>query len=593
MNTLFSLRSYTPLDPYVIAEIGVNHGCDLDLAKKLIEQAAQGGAHAAKFQTYKAHLIASKNSPAYWDTTKEVTKNQFELFSKYDHFGEKEYYALYKHCQKIGIHFLSTPFDVDSLEWLNALVPFFKISSSDITNVDLLRKVAAYGKPVILSTGSSFIPEIKAAVKELTLNGCSEIAVLHCVLNYPTLNENAHLGMIDDLRQTFPSCIIGYSDHTLPDKRMSVLVSSCMRGATIIEKHFSHDKTLSGNDHYHAMDYYDLKIFFKELDFQKTITGTYKKNPLLSELKSRKHARRSLVLKKALRKGEVISKDHIISKRPGVGITSDNCDEIFKCFIRQDLPEDHVLIWQDLAYRGQNGAPKVIAVVQARMESTRFPRKMLEKLGGLTVYEWVIERLKKSALLDKLIIALPDTSENDVLDDIANKKGVSVVRGPMNDVLYRYILAARKFEADAIVRICADNPFVDPVEVDRLIAYYNEHQPDYAFNHLDKFNNGYPNGLGAEIVSRSTLECIHVEAVSSSEREHIFNYIWSHQENFNIQTFRAPESIAYPALKLDIDMPIDLEFHQKKLSHFDSQDIINISSLDLVTLYNKDLRPVL
>ena len=141
--------------PYIIAEIGVNHSCSLNVAKKMILQAKKGGAQAVKFQSYKAEKIAKRNSKAYWDTSKEKTKSQFELFSKYDKFGLNEYKQLANFCKKAEIDFLSTPFDVDVVDQLKNLVPVFKISSSDITNFPLLNKISKTRKPVIISTGAS------------------------------------------------------------------------------------------------------------------------------------------------------------------------------------------------------------------------------------------------------------------------------------------------------------------------------------------------------------------------------------------------------------------------------------------------------
>ena len=152
---------------YMIAEIGVNHECSLKKAKKLISQAKSAGAHAAKFQTYKADKIASKFSKAYWDTSKEKTKSQHQLFSKFDKFTSLDYKILANYCKKIKIDFLSTPFDLESVNIINPLVPIFKISSSDISNVPLLRKISSIGKPVLLSTGGSNISEIKNAIKNL------------------------------------------------------------------------------------------------------------------------------------------------------------------------------------------------------------------------------------------------------------------------------------------------------------------------------------------------------------------------------------------------------------------------------------------
>ena len=153
------------LNPYIIAEIGVNHEGSMALAKKLILEAKNGGAHAAKFQSYKAEMIASKHSPAYWDQTKEPTDSQYKLFQKYDAFGEQEYIELAQYCKELGIDFMSTPFDLQAVDFLAPLMPAFKIASADITNVPLIRKCAAQKRPLIISTGAATLPEIEFAVQ--------------------------------------------------------------------------------------------------------------------------------------------------------------------------------------------------------------------------------------------------------------------------------------------------------------------------------------------------------------------------------------------------------------------------------------------
>ena len=158
----------------------------MDQAKKLIDLAKEGGADAAKFQSYKADTLASKYSPAYWDTTKEPTKSQHELFQKYDQFEPDDYILLAEHCEKNRITFLSTPFDNNAIEFLDPLVPFFKIASADVTNIPFLRKIAEKEKPVVLSTGASTLNEINIALDTLNKSGCIDIVILHCILNYPT-----------------------------------------------------------------------------------------------------------------------------------------------------------------------------------------------------------------------------------------------------------------------------------------------------------------------------------------------------------------------------------------------------------------------
>ncbi|CAN7570488.1 N-acetylneuraminate synthase family protein [Cupriavidus necator] len=347
MNVLeFKIGDY--LAPYIIAEIGVNHEGSLDMARRLIDEAAEAGAHAAKFQTYKAEKLASRYSPAYWDTSKESTSSQYALFKKYDSFGPDEYKTLAKHCELRGIHFLSTPFDIDSIEVLNDLVPAFKIASADITNIPLLRNVARTGKPIILSTGASSLPEIELAVRELKNRGAESIALLHCVLNYPTPISDAQLWRIGSLKRSFPDLEIGYSDHVPPDEGMPALDMAVMQGATIIEKHFTQDKTLPGNDHYHAMDKQDLLNFSRRLRTNAALYGV-PGSGLETQAAARQHARRSIVASRSLVAGELLTEQDITVKRPAHGISPVYWDEVVGAVLIEDVEEDRAIQWRNIA----------------------------------------------------------------------------------------------------------------------------------------------------------------------------------------------------------------------------------------------------
>lgn len=333
-------------EPYIIAEAGVNHEGSMDLAYRLIEEAKEGGAHAIKFQTYKAATIASKNSPSYWDTEKESTTSQFELFKKYDKFWKSEYEKLKNHCDKVGIEFMSTPFDVESANFLNDLMDVFKVSSSDITNLPFIEHMCSFGKPIILSTGASYVWEIQEAMETINSNGVP-VCLMHCILNYPTEDQNANLGMIPDLIRKFPNTIPGYSDHTLP-KEMEVLKIANLLGAVVLEKHFTYDKSLPGNDHYHAMDKEDLKLFFAKMTKVYSLIGSQIKGPLETENISRQNARRSLVLTKDVQKGEIITPDHLTWKRPAYGISPREIRKVIGKKASGDLIEDSILQWNML-----------------------------------------------------------------------------------------------------------------------------------------------------------------------------------------------------------------------------------------------------
>lgn len=328
--------------PYIIAEVGVNHEGSMLTAKRLVDEAKEGGAHAVKFQSYKAETLASKHSPAYWDTTKESTESQFELFKKHDSFWKDEMQELKNYCDIVDIEFMSTPFDVESAEFLNDMMDVFKISSSDITNKPFIEYICSFGKPVILSTGASSLEEVEEAVNWIKPFNI-KLALLHCVLNYPTPDKNANLGMILGLKEAFPNNIIGYSDHTLP-KDMKVCEIATMLGSVIIEKHFTHDKSLIGNDHYHAMDKEDLKIFNLNLNTVFDVLGGFKIEALADEDKAREHARRSLVAKKNIPKGKVIEKEDLTYKRPAHGISPKYIDDVVGKTAKVDINEDDIIV---------------------------------------------------------------------------------------------------------------------------------------------------------------------------------------------------------------------------------------------------------
>ena len=350
LQVVLGSRTMTPTSrPYIIAEIGVNHEGSLDLAKRLIELAKEGGADGAKLQSYKADTLASKHSPAYWDTSKESTRSQHELFQKYDNFEPADYAALAEHAKRCGIDFLSTPFDDAAVDYLQPLVPFYKIASADITNTPLLRRVARTGKPVVLSTGASNMDEIRWSVRTLHDAGATDVVLLHCILNYPCENHNAHVRMITGLAEAFPDYLIGYSDHTVPDPDMTALAVAYSLGAVVLEKHFTHDKTLPGNDHYHAMDVHDLRRFVGRMGTIADILGeTEAKSPIATEEISRLNARRSIVLARAVRAGQALTEADLTYKRPGTGVGPQDWDRVIGMTVNKDLDDDHVLTWDDL-----------------------------------------------------------------------------------------------------------------------------------------------------------------------------------------------------------------------------------------------------
>lgn len=350
INDLFNqenINNSKIIKPYIIAEAGVNHEGDMNIAKRLIREAKSGGADAIKFQTYKAETIASKNSPAYWDLQKESTNSQFKLFQKYDNFWEEEFFQLKCYSDQVGIEFLSTPFDIDSSNFLNEMMDVFKISSSDITNKPFIEHICNFGKPIILSTGASDLDEIKNAVNWIERKQVS-VALLHCILNYPTKDSNANLAMIKDLQFHFPGRIIGYSDHTLPSDMKNLELATVL-GAAIIEKHFTHDKSLVGNDHYHAMDINDLKKFNNNIHNVIKTLGHDNKHSIFAEEISRTNARRSLVAAERIEKGAVIHESNLTWKRPAHGVCPSKINQVIGRVALKDILEDEIIQFDSLS----------------------------------------------------------------------------------------------------------------------------------------------------------------------------------------------------------------------------------------------------
>lgn len=337
----------------LIAEVGVNYYdiakvnglTPMEAAKLMIKKARLAGIHAVKFQTYKAETLVAKESPSYWDTTEENTTSQYELFKKFDAFGEKEYRELFQYCNEIGIEFMSTPFDIESADYLYDMMDFYKISSSDLNNLPFIEYMAKKNKPIILSVGASNYDEIRTAVCLIRKYNDKPLTLLHCVLEYPTPYEHANLNKIKTLRRDFPDCHIGYSDHTKPDGNYSVVITAYNYGAQVIEKHYTLDKTLKGNDHYHAMDEKDAMQILERINFVESISGDGDLVCLKSEAIARKNARRSVVCAKKIHKGEKITGDMLTFKRPGTGIMVSDFSKVLGMSAVVDIDEDTILQW--------------------------------------------------------------------------------------------------------------------------------------------------------------------------------------------------------------------------------------------------------
>lgn len=323
---------------FIIAEAGVNHNGSMELAKKLIDAAAEAKVDVVKFQTFKTENLVCKNAikAEYQEKTTSKNESQFEMLKKLE-LDIDAHKILMNYCEAKGIMFLSTAFDLESIDVLNELgMEIFKIPSGEITNYPYLRKIGKLKKKVILSTGMSYMQEIQDAIKVLKDNGTKDITVLHCNTEYPTPIEDVNLNAMNTIKENL-NVEIGYSDHTTG---IEVPIAAVAMGAKVIEKHFTLDKNMEGPDHNASLEPNELKDMVYAIRNVEKAMGNGEKVPSESETKNLKVARKSIVAKKLIKKGEKFTEDNLTCKRPGDGISPMKWMDVVGAVSNRDFEED-------------------------------------------------------------------------------------------------------------------------------------------------------------------------------------------------------------------------------------------------------------
>lgn len=326
---------------YIIAEAGVNHNGDIEIAKTMVDQAKEAGIDCIKFQTFISENIVSKNASKadYQKQQSDGAETQLEMLQKFQ-LSFDDFIELERYCKVKEIEFLSTAFDLESIDFLNSLdMRLWKIPSGEITNLPYLIKIAKLHKPVILSTGMSTMEEIKAATKVLKDNGAGEITLLHCTTEYPTPYEDVNLNAMKTIKKAF-NVPIGYSDHTIG---IEVPIAAVALGATVIEKHFTLDREMEGPDHQASLEPDELKAMVSAIRNIEVALGSGKKEPAESEKKNMEIVRKSIIASCHIRKGEILTEENITVKRPGNGISPMSWFEIIGQNAIRDFKEDELI----------------------------------------------------------------------------------------------------------------------------------------------------------------------------------------------------------------------------------------------------------
>jgi N,N'-diacetyllegionaminate synthase len=331
---------------FIIAEAGVNHNGSLDLALQLVEAAKASGADAVKFQTFRAHLLATRSAhkAAYQERTTAKTESQFDMLQRLE-LDAAAHKRLIEHCKLVGIQFLSSPFDAESADLLAAMdVVSFKVPSGEITNLPFLQHVARKGRRVILSTGMSTLGEVEEAVHVLESAGAEQLTLLHCVTEYPAPYAEVNLRAMQTLRCAF-GLPVGYSDHTAG---IDIAIAAAALGAEVIEKHLTLDRSLPGPDHVASLEPAEFRQMVASIRHVEVALGTGIKSPALSELSNLSVARKSIVVARALPPGHRLEAGDLEIKRPGNGLAPKLLPALIGRTLRAGLTEGELIRWDHL-----------------------------------------------------------------------------------------------------------------------------------------------------------------------------------------------------------------------------------------------------
>ncbi|MBW2975069.1 UDP-2,4-diacetamido-2,4,6-trideoxy-beta-L-altropyranose hydrolase [Candidatus Woesearchaeota archaeon] len=555
---------------FIIAEVGINHNGSFKNALKLIDAAKESGCDAVKFQVFKAENMYSKKAGNI-----EFNKLVYPIYNRVKEFELPPEWVpeLKEYCRKKDIIFFSSVCDEESADFMDKYIDIFKLTSYSITHLPLQEHIAKKGKAVIFSTGGANLDEVKRAYNNISGYN-KKIAILQCIAKYPCPLEYANVNVIKKLQRTFPEAIIGYSDHTADPVKVPSAATAV--GAKIIEKHITLNKNMPGPDHSFALEPHELKKMVnairateekirgrKRIRIDRILLGKEEKKTEKIETYLRNFAFRAIFAGKNIKKGEELTKENICILRKGkfkYGLEPEYYDKIIGKKALRDLEEGKPI-------RLDGIKKNTVAIIQARLNSERLNKKVLMDIGNKSILELIIHRLKKSKKIDNIIIATSTNKENDRIASLAEKLKIDCFRGSEEDVLERIFNAAKKFKADIVVRITADEPLIDPKIVDRAISGHIEKKSEYTSTTIKRT---FPKGVDVEVLNFNCLKKLNSIVKTKYGREHVTSYIHNNKGKFRINSLETKK------LKrryiLTVDEIHDLKFIKELFDHFRSDD---------------------
>lgn len=540
---------------YIIAEIASAHCGNLEKLKSIITSSVNADVDAIKFQMFNVDYFVSTFHPNYPNNK----KNQFN--------GE-QWKEIFTFTKQFPVHIWADVFDEGSADLAEHYVDGFKLHSTDITNPFMLEHVAKKDKPIILAAGGATLPELKKAVQKMKEAGNTQIILSHGFQAYPTDITKVNIKRLKVLEKEFPDCIIGYHDHTDAELPLAVTIplAAIAYGATVMEKHVTDDRSLKGFDYESSLNPEELKNLVYQIRAWESSLGNDSFTMSEDEKKYRDYTKRYIVAKRVLKRGETLMLHDLAFKRSSpVGLSAQEYAKIIDLKLTRDIQRDETILPKDV----EN---KVSICLAVRLKSTRLPKKAILTIEDQTAIEHQIDRLKRCKK-GELILCTSTLEEDAPLIEIAKRKNIKYYAGDPDDVMERFMNAAKREGANIVVRTTGDSPLVDPELVDKQITMHIEHNADYTGI------ENCPIGVETEVIHFWTLQDARTRVKDAKDTEYMTWFIKDPQ-HFKVQVLKGDETINRP-YRITLDTPKDLEVIKaiyKELYHrnkeFSTADVV-------------------
>jgi N,N'-diacetyllegionaminate synthase len=535
------------MSTYIVAEIASAHEGEAELAKRLVKLAATTGADAVKLQIFCRDALLSRNH------------HKFDAFGIIE-IANNDWRGVIAEAHGTGLDVLVEVFDEDSLDLAEStgMVTGYKLPTSDIGNLDFIRRIGDTGKLIHLAVGGATLGEIADALGALTPEARSRAVLMHGFQSFPTKIEDTNLSRLRTLAERF-HLPVGYADHVDADDTEMARVIPAMAmaaGSVVIEKHMTEDRSKRGRDHYSSLNPDEFASFVQLIRDLDAATG----NPELvlspAEKDYRRLMKRQAVLLADVAAGSLLRPDMVVYKRTGIdGLAPADITRLSGRLLTRDMVADEPLQRDDL-----DG--KVLGLVAVRLKSSRLPRKALADLAGLPLIMRQHQRLAAAKSLDGLIWCTSTNPQDDPLEELAFANGIPIFRGDELDVMSRFIAVARQYGAQTLVRITGDNPLTDPAVLDDMVAAHLAAQAEYTY----VAETDMPRGTRPEIIDRAALERCHELARDPKASEYM-TLMLRRPDHFKVLHYHPDPSFARP-LRLTCDTPNDLKVLQAVYQNF-------------------------